>query len=148
MTLAGGRACDGALPGDKLIRMYLEVAQDVETLVNSGPGIISQPFGYKEPLTSRLRKGLLLAIVGVFAVLLVMVMAIAILDAILHLPFLLIALAWVSWRSRRKAATTESVEEQPITWDDSSNISQSFERNEALGRMYETRSRRRDVTPS
>lgn len=121
--------------------MYLGVAEDFETLTYTDPGIVSQPFGYKEPLRSRLKKGLTVAITGVFVVLFVVV-------AILHLPSLLIALAWEYWRSRRKAATTESVKEQPIKSDASSNIDESIERYEALGRIYNTRCRRRPVTRS
>ena len=128
--------------------MYLGLAEDFDTLTYGDPGIIGPPFGYKEPLRSRLRKGLLVAITGVFAVLFVVAIAVAILDAILHLPFLLIGLAWGSWRSRRKAATTASLKEQPIKRNDSSNISEAIERTEALARIYSTGCRRRSVTRS
>ena len=125
--------------------MYLEVAERVETLTYSDPGIISTPFGYKKPLRSRLREGLLLAIRGVFAVLLVIVMVLAILGTILHLPLLLLALAWATWKQRSigKPATTETLEEQPIKLDDSSNTGQSFDRHEALAGMHGTRCRTR-----
>ena len=121
--------------------MYLGDAEDFDTLTNGDPGIISPPFGHKESLRSRLKKGLSVAITGVFVVLFVVF-------AILHLPTLLTVLALEYWQSRRKAATAESVEEQPIKWDDSSNINESIERNQAPARMYDTRSRRRPVTRS
>jgi uncharacterized membrane protein len=128
--------------------MRIVRVEDIETLTYSDAGIISPPFGYKEPLRSRLRKGLRLAIFGVFAVLAAIVMAIAILGAILHLPFLLLGLAWGYWkqRSTRKAATTESVEEQPIAWNASTKSHESFERLEAIGAAYGTGLRRRPVT--
>jgi len=104
----------------------VKVPADFETLTYSEVGIISPPYGYKEPLRSRLRKGIVLVMFGLFVVLLVIAAAETVLSMILHLPFVLLAMAWGYWRgSRRKAVTTEGAGQQSLQWDASSKSDQS-----------------------
>lgn len=93
----------------------VKVPRDFETLPYNNVGIISPPYGYKEPLRSRLRKGFVWVMFGLLVILLVIAAVGTVLSMIFHLPFVLLGLAWGYWRG--KVATTKGAGQQSLERD-------------------------------
>jgi uncharacterized membrane protein YfcA len=74
-------------------------------------GIIVPPFDFHQSLRTRIGRGIGWAIFAVLGVLVGLMLLLTVVDAILHLPFLLLALAWYlgvdKLRSHKKAGSAE-----------------------------------------